>query len=193
MTHASDIAGRIERCFNRIHTERMQGLPIVNDELSVQALGFQSWNGHQVGIIITPWLMNLIMMPMSEEEWGDLLLDSKREFDFPSRSVTFVLTEFDGLGRCMSSAIHSPMNGFPDQAGAVSVAERFLQELMDETLQVETDPEDERLQRFLQGEEMRKADGESEQITEETPISEKIQQPVSRRELLRGLFSAGQD
>ncbi|MES9934717.1 MAG: [NiFe]-hydrogenase assembly chaperone HybE [Candidatus Sedimenticola sp. PURPLELP] len=190
MIHPDYITTSLESCFRTIYDQRMKDLPIVNDQLEVEAVGFQLWNGHDVGVLITPWFMNLVMLPMEGDEWIDLPLDSKREFDFPARKLTFVLTEFEGIGRCMSSAIHSPMNGFPDHPSAVDTAGQFLRDLMDEEMQVEADPEGERLQRFLQGEEMSR---EEEPTEETTGLDEKLQQPVSRRDLLRGLFASDQE
>ncbi|WP_078487864.1 [NiFe]-hydrogenase assembly chaperone HybE [Solemya velesiana gill symbiont] len=189
MNHSDYITTKLESCFRTIYEERMKGLPIVNDELEVEAIGFLSWNGHEVGVLITPWFMNLVMLPMEGDEWEALPLDSKREFDFPARKVIFVLTEVEGIGRCMSSPIYSPMNGFPDHRSAVGTASAYLRDLMDESLQVETDIEEERLQRFLDGGEMVNDHEADDAETEAVPLSEKIEQPVSRRDLLRGLFS----
>jgi [NiFe] hydrogenase assembly HybE family chaperone len=56
-------AEKLEQIFNKIHQEQMQGIPILNNMLKVQALGFQEYQGRIVGILITPWLMNLVMLP----------------------------------------------------------------------------------------------------------------------------------
>jgi [NiFe] hydrogenase assembly HybE family chaperone len=56
-------AEKLEQIFDKIHQEQMQGIPILNNMLKVQALGFQEYQGRIVGILITPWLMNLVMLP----------------------------------------------------------------------------------------------------------------------------------
>jgi hypothetical protein len=38
----------------------MRDLPIFNEALGVEAIGFQRFGGHVVGIMVTPWFMNVI-------------------------------------------------------------------------------------------------------------------------------------
>ena len=49
--------------YQRIADERMQGMPFVNRALRVEAVDFRAWDDHQVGVLITPWFMNLILLP----------------------------------------------------------------------------------------------------------------------------------
>ena len=41
----------------------MEGLPFVNPALAVEAVGFAPWQGHWLGVMLTPWFMNLILAP----------------------------------------------------------------------------------------------------------------------------------
>jgi len=62
----------IQSTFEKIHTENMQGIPILNSRVKVQALGFQEYQDRIIGIIITPWLMNLVLLPAAEENWSEM-------------------------------------------------------------------------------------------------------------------------
>ena len=53
----------LETVFNQILDQRMCGLPLLNHALSVQVAGFNPVNDEWVGILITPWFMNLLLMP----------------------------------------------------------------------------------------------------------------------------------
>jgi len=88
----------IEKTFERILAENMQGIPILNSRISVQALGFQEYQGRVIGIIITPWLMNLVLLPSSEEDWSDLVLGHKETHEFPAGKYKFLVNEIDGIG-----------------------------------------------------------------------------------------------
>jgi hypothetical protein len=57
----------LEARFAQIAQTRMQGVPMLNERLHVQALGFapqgdEGW----VGVLITPWFMNLVWLPYDE-------------------------------------------------------------------------------------------------------------------------------
>ena len=68
------VGQQIEQTFNRIHLENMQGIPILNPVIEVQALGFQEFEGRVLGIIITPWLMNVVILPREDEDWSQMQL-----------------------------------------------------------------------------------------------------------------------
>ncbi len=41
----------------------MRGLDVVNPRLAVEAVGFAPWDGHWLGVLLTPWCMNLMLLP----------------------------------------------------------------------------------------------------------------------------------
>ena len=69
MSGAGDNPGRaadecaLERVFECIRIERMVGLPILNEQLRVEALGFRDWQAVRVGALVTPWSINLVILP----------------------------------------------------------------------------------------------------------------------------------
>jgi [NiFe] hydrogenase assembly HybE family chaperone len=52
--------------YQAIYEERMRDLPIVNPKLAVEAVGFDQWEEKDLGILITPWFMNLVLLPDSD-------------------------------------------------------------------------------------------------------------------------------
>ena len=49
--------------------ERMAGVPILNPALSVQTVDFSPWRGHWLGALVTPWFINLVVMPLDPAAW----------------------------------------------------------------------------------------------------------------------------
>ena len=47
--------------YREIGERAMRDLPIYNDALGVEAVGFRRFNGTIVGIMVTPWFMNVVM------------------------------------------------------------------------------------------------------------------------------------
>jgi [NiFe] hydrogenase assembly HybE family chaperone len=190
MTDPQQVAERIEAVFKRIHQERMQGIPLLNEAIGVQAVGFQEWDGRCIGVIVTPWLMSLVMLPGPGDDWSGMPLGEKHLHEFPARPCEFLANDIEEFGACQTHAIHSPMSKFPSHYAAVDAAEDFLTGLMDASAAKERDLDAERMQRFLDGDEMdlirqEELDREAAQAP---GLEEKMEQPLSRRDLLRGSF-----
>ena len=62
----------VDARIDAIYRERMQGLPIVNPELSVEAVGFEPFEAHELGVLISPWFMNLVLLPADEALFDEL-------------------------------------------------------------------------------------------------------------------------
>jgi [NiFe] hydrogenase assembly HybE family chaperone len=120
----------LERVFRAIHEERVMGLPILNPELEVQAVGFRLLRSHCAGILITPWFMNLLVLPPEGDGWEEGGPGDKRHFDFPYGPCEMALCEEEMLGRYLSVSLFSPMSSFASQQQAVSTATAILQRLM---------------------------------------------------------------
>ena len=46
----------------------MKGMPIYNPTLAVEAVGFREHEGRQVGVMVTPWFMNLTVLPSETDQ-----------------------------------------------------------------------------------------------------------------------------
>lgn len=200
MTDPMAVAQRLAETFSRIHHEQMIGLPLLNNALSVETLGFQVHDGRVFGVVITPWLMNLVLLPGEQDHWESMELGQKQPHEFPSGRYKFMVNEIDGIGVCQTHSLFSPMREFRSQAHALAAAEAFLRDLMAPAVRVEADPADEELLgRIMRGEDTPEIDMEA--LEEGRLVEAKSQPPrrladiqvrvedrmVSRRDLLRGL------
>jgi [NiFe] hydrogenase assembly HybE family chaperone len=120
----------LERAFRAIHEERMQGLPILNPALAVEAVGFQALNGHCAGVLITPWFMNLMVLPPEGDSWQGSAAGANVPFEFPAGPREMMLCEEELLGHYLSESLFSPMSAFADQSQAVATAEKVVEQLM---------------------------------------------------------------
>ena len=62
---APALTGRVKALvasFERIGRESMRGLPFYNESLSVEAIGFDRFGDGWLGVLITPWFMNLMLV-----------------------------------------------------------------------------------------------------------------------------------
>ncbi len=196
MNELQQISDRIEQSFQRIHLENMRGIPILNPQIGVQALGFQYWQDRALGVIITPWMMNLVMLPAQGEDWSQMELGHKQQHDFPSRSYQFMVNDIEGIGPCQTYSMCSPMRDFSSHQQALQVAQDFLDALMEEGTPTEEDLVDaDLLGRVMRGEDTSDIDLSQFDTTdpiastrveaEEEPHSA-VDKVISRRNLLRG-------
>lgn len=190
MTDLKTLTRQIEDVFLQIEQEQMQGIPLLNPALKVQTIGFQRYENRTLGIIITPWMMNLLLLPSEDDDWSDLKLGDKTHHRLPANEYRFLVNEIDGIGICQTHSIYSPMHEFMNQDHAVAAAESFIQTLMVEVEKPDTDPHDEELLgRILRGEETPEVEMDgfalaAEEIPEQPPAP--MDCNISRRDLLRG-------
>ena len=113
---------KLVRHFDTIYRERMQGLPIVNPQLSVEAVAFEPFEDHQLGVLISPWFMNLVLLPGDDSMSGFKQGDSVK-IELPSGSYDFTASHDDGIGTLLSAILFHTVSDFPDQATARAIAE----------------------------------------------------------------------
>ena len=117
--------------YRQVQTERMQGIPILNPALTVEAVGFE-WTGAGddalpvgEGVLITPWFMSLVRLPAMQQDHGGRVA-RKTVRDFGSERFEFIGAHDPAIGYHETCALFSPMGGFGSQAQAVETARASL-------------------------------------------------------------------
>ncbi|MES9853961.1 MAG: [NiFe]-hydrogenase assembly chaperone HybE [Candidatus Thiodiazotropha sp. L084R] len=176
----------LEQQFREIESHRMQGLPLLNPALQVKAVGFCEWNNHCLGVLITPWFMNLMLIPHEGDSWKDRQLGEKELHHLPSGPYEFILGEEEGIGRYQMCSLFSPVFEFADQETAVETAEQVMLGLMDEKNHDGISTRESEITRRWQGETEEEAETNTDNASEDQSpgISKRLQQPLTRRELL---------
>lgn len=125
----SEIESLLERVFNRVLEQKMQDLPFVNPALSVRALDFSTCQHGWLGVLLTPWSMNLLLLPNPAGDWMNRTPGSKFELAFPYGRFEFTLAEHAELGRYGQCALFSDMLPFQDQEAALIAAKAAAEQL----------------------------------------------------------------
>jgi [NiFe] hydrogenase assembly HybE family chaperone len=99
----------------------MQGLPMYNPALAVEGVGFREHLGRQVGVVVTPWFMNLTVLPAPADSamWRN---GGTATIAFPSGLYDFVVSETRGMGPIATCSLFSPMHDFGDHETARATA-----------------------------------------------------------------------
>lgn len=125
-----DPSPRLVHAFGEI-AKRMEGLPIVNTALVVEAVGFAPWQGCWLGVMVTPWFMNLVLAPLEPAAWSPLAQGEKRPYRFPAGVYEFIGANDVLAGEYQFCSLFSPVLQFDDQAAARMVAELARTALFD--------------------------------------------------------------
>ncbi len=96
----------------------------------MEAVGFRAFAEHELGALVTPWFINLILLPGSDR-WRDRTQGSICRVRFPGDEIDFTVSHNDELGTTLSAALFGTVTAFPDQATAREVADETLRLLFD--------------------------------------------------------------
>ncbi len=116
-----DPSPRLVATFRTVAT-RMQGLSFVNPAIEVEAVGFAPWESHWLGVMVTPWFMNLTLLPRDPSAWQPLAPGAKRRYAFPAGIYEFVGASDTVIGDYQVCSLFSPLLEFDDHATARLVA-----------------------------------------------------------------------
>lgn len=130
---AEAIGDRLVAFYRGIESTAMRDAPICNSALKVEVIGFRDFSGYVIGVIATPWFLNLVAAQSCEGEAPSLPSRVLR-LGFPAGAVDFVVTEMEGFGRLASCSLISPMFDFPDQEASSAAAVAALDALFEARL-----------------------------------------------------------
>lgn len=131
---AENPAALIARFYAKVWREQMQDLPFVNPALQVEAIGFRLVDGDWVGMVITPWFINLFLLPGGGTLWQDLPSGEQRRVAFPVGELEFIADNNPDPDAPITAfqycpLIH-PVLHLPDQATAREAALAALTALL---------------------------------------------------------------
>lgn len=133
------LTARLVAEFREIWHTKMRDVPMVNKLLSVEAVGFRMVDGRPLGVLVSPWFMNLVQLPGEGEDWSGLTPGVKELIAFPSGDYEFIHNTRDMIGGYKACSLFSPMGDFSTQLQAQEVARAIMVALFDEGHRAETD------------------------------------------------------
>ncbi|MBA4176295.1 MAG: [NiFe]-hydrogenase assembly, chaperone, HybE [Leptothrix sp. (in: Bacteria)] len=124
-------AKALQARFEHIRGQQMADLPMLNPALRVEAVGFRPWSAHWLGVLVTPWFMNLMLLPRRREQWPGVAERESRHHVFPAGVFEFIGGHDAVLDEYQACSLFSPMFGFSDHAAAHNTAVAALAALFD--------------------------------------------------------------
>ena len=104
----------------------MHDLPFVNPALAVQAVGFQRHEGDWLGVMITPWFLNLFLLSGGGQLWGDIPAGERRYLNLPCGTLQFIADDDPDIGPYQYCPLIAPVSSISDMASALKAAQDAL-------------------------------------------------------------------
>lgn len=122
----------LEQAFLHIADTRMRDVPVQNLALRVHAVGFEPHIDQAgkvlLGVLITPWFMNLVRLPFNGLALGgaQLPVGQKAEREVGGETFDFIGAHEEKTGAFEVCSLFSPMFEFSGHAAAVATAHEVL-------------------------------------------------------------------
>lgn len=144
MQPATEICARLEAHYREVESTRMQGVPVLNLALQVAAIGFEAYAEFHLGVLLTPWFMNLVLLPQEREQYAveAPAVGDKIMIALPAGQVEFIVGFEEGLDHTLTCSLFSPMFEFADQTAALETAQAALAEVLNDNAQTTDDDPD---------------------------------------------------
>lgn len=115
-------AARVARLIDRFRAidPTMADLPLYNGKLTVEGYGFQRDGDQIVGVLITPWFMNIVVLPVAAEAIDPNGYGKSKMITLAGGAFPCLYNGDPAVGAFWGHSLHSPMDVFVsmDQARA---------------------------------------------------------------------------
>src|ERR1035437_2877962 len=109
----------------------MRDLPIYNDKIVIEATGFLPFSdGELLGVVLTPWLMNMITLPIEPVPKNMAEIGRTVSIELPAGKGAIVVGGDETIGLYKAHSLHSPVLNFTLPGQAQAEARRMLALLM---------------------------------------------------------------
>ncbi len=126
--YTEDPTALLEAHYRRVWETSMHDMPFVNPALTATAIGFRRHEGDWVGAMLTPWFLNLFVLPGGGKLWSDLASGDRVRISFPVGELEFI-ADYDPGGSLPAfqyCPLFAPVSQFATQEAAVAAAESAL-------------------------------------------------------------------
>lgn len=112
----------LEAHYRHVWQTRMHDLPFVNAALAVEAVGFARYEGDWLGVVITPWFLNLLLVSGGGQLWGDIPAGERRYLNLPCGTLQFIADDDPDIGPYQYCPLIAPVTDLADMVTARRVA-----------------------------------------------------------------------
>ena len=126
--------------YRHLWMTQMHDMPFVNPALGVEAIGFRRHDGDWLGVMITPWFLNLFLIYGGGDLWGDIPAGERRYVELPCGTLQFLADDDPDLGPYQYCPLIAPVSVLPDMATARQAALEALATVLAPPPETPADP-----------------------------------------------------
>lgn len=121
--HTESPAAFFAEGFSRIAVERMAGLPICRQDITVQVPQFVRFENQWLGVAVTPWSLLVLLACADAATWKSIPTGAVHAVRLPAGEFSFLGMNDPILGEYQACSLMSPLGAdIVDQATAQAVA-----------------------------------------------------------------------
>lgn len=212
-------ADRFEAYFRDVLEHQMRDMPLAHPDLEVETRAWRHWQSQWLGVLVTPWCMNLVLLGDQESSadcgtvtdtktntntagrtGSDADADASRSrtgerviVAFPSGNYDFTGNHDDSLGYWRSCSLYSPMFEFDSQVLAREVADQAIEALFDTSTAQSKDCQDERIDLVFTGTDSSESTDTSRAQADEddAPVADQAPVAMTRRRWMLSALQRG--
>lgn len=113
--------------FENVHRSRMSDLPFVNPALGVEVIDMRRYRGDWLGVLVTPWSIQLVLLPGGGELWQDISAGMRRKVALPVGELSFIA---DAGEDALQAYQYCPLATSVASLASMDAARRFAFEAM---------------------------------------------------------------
>ncbi len=122
----SSPAAALEAQFNRVAADQMAALPFYQAHMPVKACSFQLFEGQWVGAMLTPWMLELVVLPAPDQQWPRRQVGSRLALTFPAGDMAFRVGELTPELHYVACSLMSPLDPHLSPEQAIMLAENSV-------------------------------------------------------------------
>lgn len=120
----------LQQHYQHVWQSRMADMPFVNPALAVETVGFVRHEGDWLGVIVTPWFLNLFLLNGGGALWRDLAAGQRQLVQLPCGALQFIADDDPDLGLYQYCPLIAAVGTLPDQASAHQTAVDAMQAVL---------------------------------------------------------------
>lgn len=120
----------IQSHYQKVWRTQMCDMPFVNPALSIETIGFTRHAGDWVGVVVTPWFLNLFLLNGGGSLWQDISAGTRRYVALPCGPLEFIADDDPEAGLIQYCPLIAPVTTLADMASARQAALDALQAVM---------------------------------------------------------------
>lgn len=120
----------LQQHYENVWQTRMRDMPFVNAALVVETIGFARHQGDWLGVIVTPWFLNLFLLCGGGQLWQDLAAGQRRLVQLPCGALQFIADDDPELGLYQYCPLIAAVGTLPDQATARQAGQDALEAVL---------------------------------------------------------------